>query len=66
MPRRSATSPLAPNGSTIFAAESEADPKAAFHDLVQRYFDGALKPPFNDEKRAEAGLPSDYYWPLAL
>ncbi|MBI1171223.1 DUF455 family protein [bacterium] len=41
------------------------DPKAAFHDLVRRYFHGALKPPFNEEKRAEAGIPPDFYWPLA-
>ncbi len=43
----------------------DVDPKVAFHDLVQRYFHGALKPPFNEEKRAEAGLPPDFYWPLA-
>lgn len=41
------------------------DPKDVFHDLVRRYFHGALKPPFNEEKRAEAGLPPDFYWPLA-
>ncbi|NNU80653.1 ferritin-like domain-containing protein [Halovulum dunhuangense] len=41
------------------------DPKDRFHDLVRRYFHGALKPPFNVEKRAEAGLPPDFYWPLA-
>lgn len=41
------------------------DPKEVFHDLVRRYFHGALKPPFNEEKRAEAGLPPDFYWPLA-
>ncbi|WP_010138782.1 ferritin-like domain-containing protein [Oceanicola sp. S124] len=41
------------------------DPKPAFHALVQQYFHGALKPPFNEEKRAEAGLPPDFYWPLA-
>jgi uncharacterized ferritin-like protein (DUF455 family) len=41
------------------------DPKEAFHDLVRRYFHGQLKPPFNEEKRAEAGLPPDFYWPLA-
>jgi len=41
------------------------DPKDAFHELVQRYFHGALKPPFNEEKRAEAGLPPDFYWPLS-
>ena len=43
----------------------EIDPKDAFHDLVRRYFHGALKPPFNEEKRAEAGIPPDFYWPLA-
>jgi uncharacterized ferritin-like protein (DUF455 family) len=43
----------------------DTDPKEAFHDLVRRYFHGALKPPFNDEKRAEAGIPPDFYWPLA-
>jgi len=41
------------------------DPKDAFHALVRHYFHGALKPPFNEEKRAEAGLPPDFYWPLA-
>jgi len=41
------------------------DPKPAFHALVRQYFHGALKPPFNEEKRAEAGLPPDFYWPLA-
>jgi uncharacterized ferritin-like protein (DUF455 family) len=40
------------------------DPKEVFHDLVRHYFHGALKPPFNEEKRAEAGLPPDFYWPL--
>ena len=43
----------------------EKDPKDTFHDLVRRYFHSALKPPFNEEKRAEAGLPPDFYWPLA-
>ncbi|QYK43571.1 MAG: ferritin-like domain-containing protein [Paracoccaceae bacterium] len=41
------------------------DPKDEFHSLVRRYFHGALKPPFNEEKRAEAGIPPDFYWPLA-
>lgn len=43
----------------------EKDPKQVFHELVNRYFYGPLKPPFNEEKRAEAGLPPDFYWPLA-
>jgi len=43
----------------------ELDPKETFHELVRKYFHGALKPPFNEEKRADAGLPPDFYWPLA-
>ncbi|MCG6883421.1 MAG: ferritin-like domain-containing protein [Silicimonas sp.] len=42
----------------------DLDPKPVFHELVRKYFHGPLKPPFNDEKRAEAGLPPDFYWPL--
>ena len=40
------------------------DPKPEFHRLVRKYFKGGLKPPFNEEKRAEAGLPPAVYWPL--
>ena len=40
------------------------DPKEVFHHLVRRYFHGSLKAPFNEEKRADAGLPPDFYWPL--
>ncbi len=40
------------------------DPKEEFHRLVRMYFHGGLKPPFNEEKRAEAGIPPDFYWPL--
>jgi uncharacterized ferritin-like protein (DUF455 family) len=42
------------------------DPKEVFHTLVRRYFHGPLKPPFNEAKRADAGLPPDFYWPLAV
>ena len=41
------------------------EPTETFHALVRRYFPGGTKPPFNAEKRAEAGLPPDFYWPLA-
>lgn len=41
------------------------DPKPKFHALVRQYFHGALKPPFNEAKRAEAGIVPDFYWPLA-
>jgi len=40
------------------------DPKEYFHAMVKKYFQGGLKPPFNDEKRAEAGIPPDFYWPM--
>ncbi|QIE57795.1 ferritin-like domain-containing protein [Pikeienuella piscinae] len=40
------------------------DPKPAFHALVRKYFPAGPKPPFNEEKRGEAGLPPDFYWPL--
>lgn len=43
----------------------DLDPKIVFHDLVRKHFHGPLKPPFNEEKRAEAGLAPDFYWPLA-
>ncbi len=49
----------------FLCGRENTDPKDAFHQLVRRYFHGALKPPFNEEKRAEAGLPPDFYWPLA-
>ncbi len=49
----------------FLCGRGDIDPKDAFHDLVRRHFHGALKPPFNEEKRAEAGLPPDFYWPLS-
>lgn len=49
----------------FLCGREDKDPKLVFHALVQRYFKGQLKPPFNEEKRAEAGLPPDFYWPLA-
>jgi uncharacterized ferritin-like protein (DUF455 family) len=42
-----------------------SDPKDVFHALVRKYFHDSLKPPFNEAKRADAGLPPDFYWPLA-
>ncbi|MEL7167133.1 MAG: ferritin-like domain-containing protein [Pseudomonadota bacterium] len=50
----------------FLCGRADRDPKDAFHDLVQTYFHSPLKPPFNEEKRAEAGLPPDFYWPLAV
>jgi len=41
------------------------DPKVVFHEKVRKYFHSPLRPPFNEEKRAEAGVPPDFYWPLS-
>jgi uncharacterized ferritin-like protein (DUF455 family) len=41
------------------------DPEAVFQERVRRFFKGDLKPPFNHEARARAGLPRHYYEPLA-
>jgi uncharacterized ferritin-like protein (DUF455 family) len=49
----------------FLCGRADTDPKKTFHALVRRYFHGGLKPPFNDAKRAEAGLPPDFYWPLS-
>jgi len=40
-------------------------PEPAFHACVRRHFKGALKPPFNDRARSEAGLTPGFYKPLA-
>ena len=41
------------------------EPEPTWQDLVRRYFKGALKRPFNTEARDQAGLPADFYEPLA-
>ncbi len=41
-------------------------PVSAWQRLVRAYFRGALKPPFNDSARDEAGLSRDYYTALAV
>ncbi len=49
-----------------FLCERDGLPaRETFHALARRYFHSALKPPFNEQKRGEAGLPPDFYWPLA-
>ena len=40
-------------------------PETAWKDLVKRYFKGAVKPPFNEESRAKAGMPPDFYAGIA-
>ncbi len=48
----------------FLCGRANEDPKIVFHNLVRTYFHSTLKPPFNEEKRAEAGLPPEFYWPL--
>jgi uncharacterized ferritin-like protein (DUF455 family) len=40
-------------------------PLATYHALVRRHFAAGLRPPFNAPARAEAGLPAEFYEPLA-
>ncbi|MEX0759718.1 MAG: ferritin-like domain-containing protein [Tistlia sp.] len=41
------------------------EPVATWQALVRKHFRGQLKRPFNEPGRAEAGLPADWYAPLA-
>ena len=41
------------------------EPVAHWQVLIRRHFRGAVKPPFNDSARDEAGLSRDYYLGLA-
>lgn len=41
------------------------DPANHYQILVKRHFRGALKPPFNDSARRQAGLTREFYTPLA-
>ncbi len=50
----------------IYCAESRGQtPPIAWKLLVNRYFKGSLKPPFNDSARETAGLTRDFYAPVA-
>lgn len=46
------------------ASESGRDPAGWFRQLVASHFRGAVKPPFNDSARADAGLTMDWYTSL--
>src|SRR3546814_18812850 len=41
------------------------NPANHYQILVKRHFRGALKPPFNDSARRQAGLTRDFYTPIA-
>jgi uncharacterized ferritin-like protein (DUF455 family) len=48
-----------------YLCEREGLPvESTFHALVRKHFRSALKPPFNDPARAEAGLTPGFYKPL--
>ncbi len=49
----------------LCAVQHRPDVVGEWHLLVARHFRGALKPPFNDSARRQAGLTTDYYAPLA-
>jgi uncharacterized ferritin-like protein (DUF455 family) len=56
-------------GSRWFAILCEShgfEPADQWQVLVKRHFRGELKPPFNDSARESAGLPREFYAPLAL
>ncbi|MDG1859611.1 MAG: ferritin-like domain-containing protein, partial [Emcibacteraceae bacterium] len=40
------------------------DPQKTYQELVNKYFKGSLKPPFNKQARDAAGFEEDYYLPL--
>ena len=40
-------------------------PEAEWRSLLERYYGGSVKPPFNDSARATAGLTREYYAALA-
>jgi uncharacterized ferritin-like protein (DUF455 family) len=46
-------------------AERRIAPEPEWRALLERYFGGAVKPPFNDSARATAGLTREYYAALA-
>lgn len=47
------------------ASARQLDPKEAWQAAVKRHFRGAIKPPFNEPARSDAGFPEDFYLPLA-
>jgi len=50
----------------VFLAERRGiDPVAAYHRLLAERFPAGLKPPFNHQARAEAGMDRHWYEPMA-
>lgn len=47
-------------------AQQGIDPARHYRLMLDRYFPGNLKPPFNETARSQAGMPRNFYvWPLA-
>ena len=46
---------------TFLAEQRGEDPRESFRGAIARHFDGELKPPFDAELRAQAGMPADWY-----
>lgn len=51
---------------SFLAKNVEKDPIHYWQELVNRYFRGKLKPPFNNKARLEAGMSDEYYLPISL
>lgn len=50
---------------TWWAEREGRAPAEVFQAEIARHYKGGLKPPFNEAARAEAGMPPDWYMPLA-
>lgn len=50
----------------VTEARAHDSVEAWFHALIRAHFHGPLKPPFNDEARAQAGFGPEWYMPLAV
>jgi len=48
----------------ICERDATPNPELVFHENVRKYFRGALKPPFNDALRLQAGMTPEWYLPL--
>ena len=50
----------------FLCGRNNLDPKIEFHRLVTKYFNGFLKPPFNEEKRAMLDFHHIFIGPLQI
>jgi uncharacterized ferritin-like protein (DUF455 family) len=51
---------------TALASSRDEPSENLWKSLVERYFRGSVKPPFNDSARLEAGLSRSFYAEVAL